>query len=159
MLEKILDKLLSFIGIRKIEEEKSLWKMKAENPKKYWLLKLEEILSNISWHEHILDKTKSWEWRKIQIEWWRTIEVKALTEEELNILLASINQIWKELKQWHKEYKILNKCDKKTQNAYWDFYNFFEKDRTQINHEDAIKFILRRKILLEAIWKELEKEK
>ena len=147
--EKILG---SFIDFKK---EKELEKIK--NPKKYGLLELEKILHDFNQHEHILDKAKDWDWRKIQIKWGKTLYIKELNEGTLNNLLAQITAFEPKLKKWHKEYYILNKCSKDLENAYWDVYNFFEKDRTELNQEDIIKFFLRRKKLLKEIWKELNR--
>ena len=151
LFKKIYDK---FVWTKmEINKEKELDKFK--NPKKYGLLELEKILNEFNWHEHILDKAPKWEWRKIQIKWGKTLNLKELDEETINYLLVQIREFEPKLKKWHKENHILNECSKELENTYWDVYNFFEKNRNQLNQEDIIKFFLRRKSLLEKIWKEL----
>ncbi len=140
----------------KLQINKEIEIEKIKNPKKYALLELEKILWDFNWHEHILDKAKEWEWRTIQIKWWKTIHVKKLDEETKNYLLVQIYDFEKKLKKWHQKNKILNKCSKELENAYWDVYNFFEKDRSQVSEEDIIKFFLRRKELLEKIWEDFK---
>jgi len=160
MLEKILEKILSFLWLKEIEEQKALWKMKVENPKKYGLLELEKILHYIdwiNWIEDILNKAESWEWIIVQINGGKILEVKKINKDLLNKLRFQINDLYLKLEEWHKKYKILNKCSKDLEKSYWEFKNFFEKNRWKMEQQDIIKFILRRKKLLKEIWLELNK--